>query len=200
MGFANVYMLDGTGPAPYNDRLGPVRINALIPAADASGNWNSIVNGVAVAAPIYTSITDVYGLDPHGSPDGDYSYISPVALSSPQYFTFPGSPCYGRVLGVNVCQCFRGASSSSTCDAMLFDQGTQYNLGSNVVNGGYHTCQVFVGLSPATGTYLTDAEISNNLWGALTTSPGLMLTQMFLEKITSLRNVPYSCGSGSYSF
>lgn len=198
--FANVLMLDGTGPAPYNDRIGPVRITAISPTADASGNWNNTVNGAGVSPPIYTSITDLFGVDAHGSPDGDYSFISPVLLNTGQYFSFGPSPCFGLVLGVNVCQVFRGATGSTTCNAMLIDGSTAYNLGGNVVNGGYHTCQVFVGFSPATGTNFTDAEISGNLWGALTTSPGLMLTQMFLEKITSLRDVPYNCGGGSYSF
>lgn len=198
--FDNVYMLDGQGPAPWNDRLGPVEISTVSPISDASGNWTSTVNGVVVSPPIYTAITDIPGVDSHGSPDGDYSYISPVALNTNQVFAFAGPLCYGLVLGVNVCQCFRGATGSTTSNAILIDGSTVYNLGGNVVNGGYHTCQVFVGFSPATGTNWTDAEISGNLWGALTTSPGLMLTQMYLEKITSLRDVPYNCGSGSYSF
>lgn len=197
--FANVVILDAQGPAPWNDRIGPVRITSVSPKADASGNWNSTVNGAAAVPPVYSSITDIPGVDRNGAPDGDYSYVSPVALNTTQFFVFTAPDCYGRILGVNVNQCFRGASGSTTCDAMLYD-GSTVNIGTTVNNGGYHTAQQFIGLSPASGTWFTAGEVGGSLWGARTTSPGLRLTQMFLEIITSLRATPFDCGASSYSF
>ena len=92
-----------------------------------------------------------------------------------------------------------GSSGSTTCDAMLLD-GSLVNIGTTVNNGGYHTAQQFIGLSPASGSWFTAAEIGGSLWGARTASPGLRLTQMFLEIITSLRATPFDCGASSYSF
>ena len=202
MAFSNVVMLDGQGPAPWNDRIGPVRITTVSPQADASGNWNSTVNGAAAVPPVYTSITDIPGVDAHGAPDMDFSYISPVSLNTKQFFVFTAPECYGLILGVNVNQCFRGDISptfSTTCDAMLYD-GSVVNIGTTVINGPYRYAQQFIGLSPATGTNFTAGEIGGSFWGARTASPGLRLTQMFLEVLTSLRSTPFSCGLSSYSF
>jgi len=198
--FDNVYMLDAQGPAPWSDRLGPLEISTVSPNGDASGTWFSTVNGSVVSPPIYTSITDIPGVDSHGAPDDDWSFVSPPAITKKQYWTVARPQCYGLILGVMVNQCFRGASGSTTCDALLLQAGTATFIGTSVVNGGYHTAQQFVGLSPATGTNFTAGEVAGSFWGASTSSPGLMLTQMYLEIITSLRTYPYSCGSSSYSF
>src|SRR5277367_2559126 len=40
LSYANVYFADGQGTAPWNTRLGPIRISTTSPNADASGNWN----------------------------------------------------------------------------------------------------------------------------------------------------------------
>ena len=193
--FDNVYMLDGQGSAPGNDRLGPVEISTVSPNKDASGIWTQTVNGSTVPPPIYTAITDLPG-DPHGSPDDDYSFVSPAGISSKQYWTMARPACYGLILGVTVNQCFK----NSTCDAWLLNAGTATFLGTNVVSGGYHTAQVVVSFSPSTGTNFNAGEIAGSFWGAATSSPGLTLTQMYLEIITSLRTTPYNCGSNSYSF
>lgn len=199
--YANVYMLDGSGVAPWNARLGPVRITTQSPNADAGGTWNITPNTITNR---YQAIDDYYPSDRDGSPDGDSSYVSPISLTNNnQFFTFAAAPCYGLVLGVMVNLVFRGSSGSTTCNALLLQGATQATIGTATVTlagGFYQTQQLFQGLSLATGLYFTDAEISGALWGVSTVSPGLMLTQMFLEKIVSLRATPYSCGQASYSF
>ena len=197
--FANVYCADGQGSAPFNTRLGPVRITTVSPNADAGGNW-TITPGSLTSR--YVAVDDIFPSDGNGSPDGDHSYITNVTLD-PQWFTFGGAggaPCYGRILGVMVNLCFRGASGSTTCNALLLQQATQTSIGTATVNGLYQTQQLFQALSPATGTYFTTGEVAGSLWGVSTSSTGLMLTQMFLEEVVSLRSTPYDCGQASYSF
>lgn len=196
--YANVYFADGQGPLPWSSRLGPIRITTQSPNADAGGVWNITPNTILNR---YQAVADLFPSDSNGSPDFDNSYVNPLTLSNNnQWFTFGGAPCYGLVLGVMVNLVFRGASGSTTCDALLLQQTNQLKIGTVTVNGPYQTKQLFQGLSLATGLYFTDAEIRGALWGVSTGSPGLMLTQMFLEKIVSLRNSPYSCGQSSYSF
>jgi hypothetical protein len=200
LGFANLVFTDGQGPAPWNTRLGPVRVTTLSPNADAGGNWN-ITPGTLTAR--YQAVDDIFPTDGNGSLDFDNSYISPVAINASQFFTVQGAACYGLILGVNVCLVFRGSSGSTTCNALLLQQSVQTTLGTAVFTGPsgiYQTEQVWVGLSPATGINFTDGEIAGSFWGVSTTSPGLILTQMFLEKIVSLRAVPFNCGQASYSF
>jgi hypothetical protein len=200
--FANVYILDGQGVAPWNDRLGPVRVSTISPSADASGRWAITPTSNASA---YLSVNDLLngtpGGDPNGSPDGDNSFLTPNAFGSAEFFQFIGSPCYGLILGVMATYCFRGTSGTAGLQAMLLQSSSVYNLGVLNVSGSYKTAQQFVGLSKTTGNYFNDAELSSSYWGALTNSSlDLRLTQLYLEKIVSLRNVTYGCGGSNYSF
>lgn len=193
--FDNQYICDGQGPAPWNGRLGPIRITSLSPNADLSGSWIP-----TPAAPTFQQVQDLPS-DPHGSPDGDSTYASPDSIGGQQFFQVESSPCFGRVLGVAVNLCFRGTSGSASCQALLLQTGAPVLIGTPNVTGIYHTAQAILQQSPATGTFLTDAEISSGFWGVATlTSFDLRVTQMFLEKITSLRSVPYNCGRGSYAY
>ncbi len=200
--FANIYINDGQGVAPWNDRLGPVRITTFSPVKDASGRW-AITPGTNASA--YLSVNDLLngspGGDPNGSPDGDFSYLTPNAFGSAEFFIVGGQPCYGLILGVNVCVCFRGTTGSAGLEALLLQNSAVHNLGVLNVSGGYHTEQQFVGTSFSSGLYFTDGEISGSYWGFLTNSSlDLRVTQIYLEKIVSLRNVAFGCGGGSYSF
>ena len=190
MQYDNVYMLDGQGVAPLNDRLGPIRITSLIPASDAAGNWIITPSSFSYRYQAVQEPPDV----------GATHYITPPLIHSIQSFSTQPSPCFGLVLGVMVNTTFRGSTGSTTCDAVYVNGATVVTIGSSVVNGPFHNQQQFLSLSPASGTNFTDFEISGSLWGASSASPFLQLTQFWLEKITSLRNVPYNCGLGSYSF
>ena len=200
--FADIYIADGQDVSPWNDRLGPVRITTFLLVKDASGRW-AIFPGTNASA--YLSVNDLLngspGGDPNGSPDGDFSYLTPNAFGSAEFFIVGGQPCYGLILGVNVCVCFRGTTGSAGLEALLLQNSGVHNLGVLNVSGGYHTEQQFVGTSFASGQYFTDGEISGSYWGFLTNSSlDLRVTQLYLEKIVSLRNVSFGCGGGSYSF
>ncbi len=193
--FDNEYICDGQGASPWNGRLGPCRVTALSPTADVSGAWNAIPTGAK-----YLKVQDLPA-DPSGSPDGDSSIITPNALGAQQLFNVLTSPCYGRVLGLAVNMCFRGTSGSAAVQALMKQTGAASVIGTPTVTGTYHTAQAIAQTSPATGGFFTDAEISNALWGVSTlTSLDARVTQVFLEKLTSLRSTPYSCGAGSYSY
>jgi hypothetical protein len=197
--FANLVFTDGQGPAPCNTRLGPVRVSTFTLNGDAGGNWNITPNTLPFR---YEAVADLL-TDRNGSPDFDSSYISPVAIGDKQWFTVSGVPCYGLILSVMVNLVFRGSTGSTTCDALLLQQSSTTNLGTAVFSGplgSYRTKQILVALSPGTGTFFTDGEIAGSLWGVSTASPGLLLTQMFLEKVVSLRSTPFNCGQSSYSF
>lgn len=200
MTYANIYVLDGQGSAPWNARLGPVRITTLSPAADAQGNYNITPNTITTR---FGAVDDLFPADGNGSPDFDHSYISPVTIGDRQYFTFRSPNCFGLILGVMVNMCFRGSTGSTTCDARIIQGANDILIGTTTVtlaSGMYATRQAFIAQSPATSTNFTDGEIAGALWGIGTGSPGLIFTQMFLEKIVSLRASPFNCGQSSYSY
>lgn len=88
MGIDDLYLLDPTGPAPYNARLGDCRVETILPNADgASSQWlgsdaNSLLNYQLVdenppsstdyVGASTTGLRDLYGLtDPSGAGAGD---------------------------------------------------------------------------------------------------------------------------------
>jgi hypothetical protein len=75
MGVADVYVLDGTGEAPYNERLGPQQVEYKRPNAVVEGGW--IPTGTSDAL---TALTD--GLDSTGlkSPKGTTTGVLQVNL------------------------------------------------------------------------------------------------------------------------
>lgn len=200
MTYANIYLADGQGPAPWNTRLGPVRITSLSPSADAGGNWNISPNTILNR---FEAVADLFPSDRDGSPDFDASTINPISLTdNNQWFTFTKAPCFGLILGVMVNLVFRGSSGSTTCNALLLQQSGQVTIGTVTVTaalGIYQNKQLFQGLT-LSGANFTDADLAGSLWGVSTSSPGLILTQMYLEKIVSLRGTPFNCGQSSYSF
>ena len=185
--FDNVYAADS--------RLGPCRVTTMLPAADISGLW------LPTPGPTkYQMVYDSQG-DPNGYPDGDASYIAPPSLNAPQWFTLQNSPCYGLNLAVVLNICFRCTSGAGSCEALVLQMSSVNNMGTLFLGGPYHTLQAIAQASFATGNNFTDAEINGSYWGVSTTgSMDLRVTQMFLEKVVSLRNVPFNCGAGSYSF
>ncbi len=200
LAYANIVYTDGQGSAPWNTRLGPVRVSGQPPNADVGGNWNITPNTVLNR---YQAVNDIYPVDGSGSPDFDTTTIQPIALNSPQWFTVQGASCYGQVLGIMANVCLRGLSGSTTCDILLLQQTSQITVATLVFTGPvgkYRTKQAFQGLSLTSGTFFNDAEIAGALWGLSTASPGLIVTQFFLEKIVSLRTTPYNCGASSYGF
>jgi hypothetical protein len=180
--FDNVYAADS--------RLGPVYISSLLPTGDASGNW------ITIPGPTRYASVDDSAASLSVYPDGNSSTIAPGA-STNQLFLFGQSPCYGRNLGVMVNVCYR----SGSVDGIVLQQSAIYDLGPLPANGStFHTYQQFAAVSFVSGTYWTDAEIKGAFWGVGNAAGSVVVTQMFLEKLVSLRNVPFNCGSANYSF
>lgn len=205
--FANIIILDNQGPAPWNDRLGPVAITTMSPIADASGQWLCTINSMSFGPPIFSAVRDV-PFDPNGSPDCAYSYIYPGSTAAEQYFTMNPAACFGLVLGVMVNMCFRGYPTyPAFCTAQVQVAGATTVIGqsqSNYAAGGsypfgFHTFQQFIGLNPSTSTNWNAAGINGAFWG-MAADVGAQVTQFYIEQIVSRRNVKYDCGQSSYSF
>lgn len=91
MGVADVYVVDGTGESPYNERLGAQKVSFKKPTAIVEGDW--IPTGTS--NPL-TAITD--GLDSTGlkSPKGETTGVVQVDLGLTAASVVNGVQVYGR--------------------------------------------------------------------------------------------------------
>ena len=203
----NIVIWDGQG-STGNTFLGPCRITTIWPASDQSlGTWAS------TEPTGYQAVRDLL-TDPNGAPDLNSSYIAPSALGD-AFFGVGSSPCFGRNLAVAVNLVARPTSGSPTLQALVKTNAV-YALGSAqtlVTNPGstpttqaqhdwpvgFALYQTIVVNNPETSDVWTDAQIQSAAWGCRAgVSISQRVTQLYLEKLTTLRAVPYTCGGGSY--
>lgn len=202
------YILDTVAGDGMVDRLGPVRVTGLQVTADASkGNWTPSTG--TTLTPVEADVPVPGGQ----SPDGDLTYMSPGSAADVALFNLFTSPCFGRVLAVVLNACGRKVTGSPTFDAVVRSRTGLHQIGSTqlafatpghyfnlpATMDDYFTYQKIMALSPDSGTYWTDREITTDAWGVRSTGSQRM-TQIYLEKLTTLAAVPYDCGQASYGF
>lgn len=192
--FVDDYVVWDGQPGNISDFIGPLRVTSLLPIDDAFLSW--VPSSGAVA---YAMVNDNLGRA-GGSPDGSGTYITPATRA--QLFDMQPPPCFGRNLAVveNIAMIPNGADRS--VDGVVQLGAHLYTLGSPTTTGNvYRTYQAISEMSPDTGDYWTDVEIANGWWGvrAPATDP-TRVTAFYLEKVTSLSNLPYNCGGGNYAY
>jgi hypothetical protein len=194
------YLTDGQGVL-NNTRLGPCRVMSSPPIGDAfTSFWTR-----------NTGTTDFGCVDEyppgagHGVPDFDVTYLNGTASCS-DLFNFATPACVGRVLGVAVNAVLKGlppASVALLCKPIP-SAGSAITLASLSPpgNGTDWAClQAITESDLATGANnWTDGDIGRAWWGAGLSSGSAHFTQIYLEKLVSLRSVSFDCGAlGSYA-
>lgn len=91
MGVADVYVLDGTGESPYNELLGPQKVEFKRPTAIVEGNW--IPTGTADALTAITDGSDATGLK---SPKGNTAGVLQFGLGLTNTSIVNGVQVYAR--------------------------------------------------------------------------------------------------------
>lgn len=189
----NVYYLDGQGTS-CNDRLGPIRISTIGPIRDRQKQFTpnmGTTNWPIVGATATNSTNFVEGVF------GDQDLYGIDKL-----------PCYGQILCVSlnvIAELITGAPF-----VQLFCKGNPANspvvtqIGDGFVSPDgyplqsvYHTFQALTEVNLRTGAGVwTDGAMQSAYWGmaASTADTGIVrVTQLFLEKVVSLRNTPFDC-------
>lgn len=174
-----------------NQRLGPCQVVCDFPIADATvPQW--IRNTDTSDA---NCVNEQNGAL-HGAPNFNFNYIDGPD-GAIDLFTVATPRCFGRNLAVAANACAVNGDVLMICrpapsSTMLHPVGGSVSPGP-----AYFTLQQIQELSYLSGTYWTDREIGQAWWG-MESIAGPRVTQFFLEKVTSLRPVPFSCGGGSY--
>ncbi len=194
------YVADDQG-ALNNTRLGPCRIMSGPPTGDAflDGGWvrNTGASDSFCVSEFVNSL--------HGAPDYDFTYLDGTA-SCADLFNVATMACVGRILGVGLNGVFRGAPPAST--ALLCKpipaMGAAISIGGGSPPGNGTDWEVLQGISETDlatgGNNWTDGDIGRAWWGAGLSSGSAHFTQLYLEKLVSLRAVSFDCGNlGSYA-
>lgn len=213
---------DRTGDV--TDFLGPCRITTLWPARDVNSTW---IIGPFPGAHRFEQIADLpfnpdgtHPPDPNGAPDGDSSYLMQSPTSSliqfyymSQAFNRLVSPCFGLNLCIAINATCRPLLDGEAVEMVFQPLNVRYTLatlggyekvGQKFTKGqrnnvdNYSTRQQVIDLSPATGRAWNDAEISTAYWGlGQFSTKHIQVTQVYLEKLTTLLNKPFSCGGSN---
>lgn len=186
----DLYVTDG-------DQLGPCRVTGFPPISQSTHEWTPLTD---------TNVSQVREFGnrafPLQTPDDNTSYVAAAAAGLTDRYGFASPICYGRILALALNADGSAVTGSPSINFLVKISGTEYPAGSSdSYIGGFTIRQAISQLNPATGTYWTDAEIASALFGfSMAGSGQLRITQWMLEKLVSLRSVPFNCGQASYSF
>lgn len=185
----NHYCTDG-------EQLGPCRVTGFPPNFGSTHQWTPLV------APNVSQIQEFGNRPDLNTPDDNESYVASTAAGTTDYYGFPAPACYGRILALALNVDGSAVTGSPSVDFLIKLAAMEYSAGfSDSYIGGYHIKQGISELNPLTGIFWTDADIAAGLFGMRMAGSGeLRVTQFMIEKLVSLRNVPYQCGGGAISY
>ncbi len=204
--FTSFYLADAANDSLGNaqQRLGPCRVVTVLPNADQQTFWNTNGGGNG-----YGRVNE----HPH---DGDSTYIY-ASSNQHEWLSVGPAPCFGRILGVTLNAIGRRQQVGNASPTALQVRATPFAadttlLGATDWTNSYSrdasgaVCALFSPVSDYSlrnvGAYWTDGDIEAAWWGLLAAGPGVArVTQVWVEKLVSLRTVQYSCGQlGTYVF
>lgn len=189
------YVADNQGTV-NNTRLGPIRIVSTIPVADITTNLQR--NTGSSDASCVEDLPWPPGTNTFGAPDGNNTYLKTIVGNEQDLWTVSPYPCIAKILAVAL----NATVSQLHADQTSFLFGaTTIGSASPSVDNVYEVLQVIQETSPLTGLGWVDGEINAGHWGVALS--GGRITQYVIEKVLTLRNVPFTCGAvagNSYSF
>lgn len=183
------YLTDG-------EQLGPCRVTGFAPNSQSTHEWTPLIS---------TNLSQIQefgnraGLN---TPDDDQSYNATSGTGNTDLFGFTSPNCYGKILALALNADGRYVLPTPSVNLVTKIGADRFTVSPALPYLGQYTIrQGIFELNPKTGDVWNDAELSGNLFGyQLTGSGEARVTQFCLEKLVSLRDTPYDCGAGSYSF
>lgn len=178
-------------------QLGPCRVTGFPPSTDAIAGWVPAAGASHVA--MVGEFGNRAGLN---TPDNLDTYVQSNAAPQTDTFNFVSPACYGRILALALNVDALQISPTTAANLITRRGGTIYTIGTTPsFTSDFLIYQVVSSTSPVTGTFWDDPEIAATQFGYVSAGSGISdVTQFFLEKLVSLRNVPFRCAGGNYSF
>lgn len=195
-----------------NDRLGPCRITSAFTIGPGPfTQWTNFGHWFPSATPInWESVSDHAFSHGPSSHDFDSSYVTAAHTTHPiDYYKFQPMPCYGRILAVAVNATGRNGLLINAPGVDLMLRAKPTSLTETIVAAGqlwkadhtYGIVQGLLQLNPANADTWVEKALNDTYWGIRAAGVGTSrVTQVFLEKLVTLRDVPFNCGKSSYAF
>lgn len=195
----DLYYADGSG-VRNNDFLGPCRVTFDLPGSDASiDQWNRN-GGTSDFSRINEDVTHTVPC-----PDGDTTYIEGQAGVIDR-FGLNAMPCFGRILGAAANVTGRRSTLAGAALDLLVRPVPGNPLSESLIGGtialgpSYAGAQGMAEVNPFTANIWTDRDIDGGWWGVRSLTGLARVTSLYIEKLTSLRPVPFDCGSSGASY
>jgi hypothetical protein len=200
-------MSNGQG-AFNNARLGPVQVKFYPFQQDQFIQWGiPFPPTLAATVDAISEYPGSYPTPDHVAPDEDASYINATTTLIENLYGIPSIDCYAGILGLALNATIRDPNNGAI-DFVVRPQPSAGSAGEIVFGGtggsygpdtppSYATVQGI--LEQLNGGTIVDGGIENAWWGIKCITGTPFVTQLFLEKVTTRRALPYQCGQlGSY--
>lgn len=198
--------------SPTDLRIGPCRVDFVRMAADNLTQWLTTYTGPAQPNSFSAIAEDgIATLGPSGAPDLNYAFIATATALASSLFSTAAVPCFAGILAIAINACVVDPNSGN-CDLIV--RPVPSNAIDVIVGGiacpspqppgsgsteGYRIRQAIT--QDNGGDVWTDGAIENAWWGIRSIGGTPRCTQLFLEKVTTRRALPFTCGQlGSYCF
>jgi hypothetical protein len=147
--YDDLYVLDGTGPAPWNDFLGDCRVDACYPTAEGAASAWEPLSGLNNAAMVNQQV-----------PDDDVTYNSTTAIGATDTFVVgdavPGSLLRGVQVNIHTKK-----ADAGPCTLAPVVAGVQGAQTVNPNSGVSYSYALFpYAINPATGLEWTEASFN----------------------------------------
>lgn len=185
----DLYITDG-------NRLGPCRVTGVAPVSQSTHEWTPLSG---------TNLSQVqeFGNRPGVStPDDGVTYVESSTIGNLDLYGFSEPTCYGLILALAINADASAIVGSPSLDFFVKNRTDLFPVGgSPTLVGGYHIQQVVLEDNPVDSENWTDVDLANVFFGCeMAGATTARVTQFMIEKLVSLRNVPFNCGFGSYSY
>lgn len=195
----DVYVAAGTDAASL-ERLGPIRITSFWCRADIVTGFGRVGAGSNAGC-----ISDRNGVT-STAPDGDSTFVQAAFPTKDLYYLAPQNDCKGRIIAVGI-NVVAKAPSGGTPTLEVLCRGnltiaSETPIGTaRPLTSDYALTIAYRPLSVNTNAFWTDGEIESCGWGIQSGGSGAARCTMFwVDKIQSLRSVPFNCGQlGNYT-
>lgn len=189
-----------------NTRLGPCQVSFMTFTSDQYTPWGlPFPKTLASTIAALSEYPGSYPTADHEAPDGDASYITTESAGLVNFYSLSGIQCFAEILGIAVGFCVRDPLSGAldiicrpfpalgeTMDVIIGGTGGSFGPVNPTT---YTTVQAISEVDLSTGTFpWLDGHIQNAWWGINCLGGNPYITQLFLEKATTRRPVPYTCG------
>jgi hypothetical protein len=150
----DLYVLDGTGGAPWNDFLGDCRVDVRVPTgAGATTGWTP-------------SAGTNWGAVDDAAPNGDTDYTSALAVLTDTFVTQDAPAAGAAILGVQHCLTAKKTDAGTVTIAPVVRHGGADFVGADLTpSTAYTVLHAIAATNPGTGAAWTEAAFNGAEFG-----------------------------------